>query len=343
MISKELFGELSDGKKVTLYRMENTKGNYVEIMDYGCKIKSIVIHNAKGETIDCCLGYDTVEEYEKDDCFFGTVVGRFANRIANASFTIQGVEYSVEKNEGKNHLHGGSTHFGTRVWDGSISGDTLVFSRVSADMEEGFPGKMKLEVSYCFDDEDRLSISYKATTDKDTVINLTNHSYFNLNRDLSQDVLKHKLMIPCEYYTPVHSDCIPIGEIASVKGTPFDFTEFHEIGERIAADNEQIKIGSGYDHNYAFGTSDMKLAAVLECEDSGLRMKCHTTEPGMQLYTANHVNTTGKNGVVYGQRTGVCLETQHYPDCMHHEQFPSPLLKAGEQYQSETIYQFECM
>lgn len=343
MISKELFGKMSDGKEVNLYRLENANGNYVEIMDYGCKIKSIVIKNANGDAIDCCLGYDTVKGYEDDTCFFGTVVGRYANRIARATFTLNGIDYAVEKNEGENHLHGGSTHYGNRVWDSEVSGDTLVFTRVSQDMEEGYPGELKLEVRYRFDDDNRLSIAYNAVTDKDTVLNLTNHSYFNLSGDLSQTILNHKLMIPCQYYTPVYSDCIPTGEIASVENTPFDFLQFHEIGERIDQDNEQLDIGSGYDHNYAFGTNDMKLAAVLECEESGLRMKCHTDEPGMQLYTGNHVKAVGKNGVSYGKRTGVCLETQHYPDSMHHENFPSPILKAGETYQSTTIYEFECM
>lgn len=343
MISKELFGKMSDGKEVTLYRMENASGNYVEIMDYGCKIKSIVIKNAKGDAIDCCLGYDTVKGYEEDTCFFGTVVGRYANRIAGAKFTINGVDYNVEKNEGENHLHGGATHYGNRIWDSAIEGNDLVFTRVSADMEEGYPGELKLEVRYTFDDDNRLSIGYKATTDKDTVLNLTNHSYFNLSGDLSQTILKHRLMIPCEQYTPVYSDCIPTGELASVKGTPFDFLDFHEVGERIAADHEQIVIGTGYDHNYAFGNSDMKLAAVVECDESGLRMKCSTDEPGMQLYTGNHVHAIGKGGVSYGPRTGLCLETQHYPDSMHHDNFPTPLLKAGETYNSTTIYEFECM
>lgn len=336
------FGKIKTGEMVNKYIITNANGSYVEIIDYGCKICKIVVPNKNKELVNVCLGYDTLDEYVDDGCFLGTAVGRYANRIANGKFTINGVEYKVDLNEdGVNNLHGGYKNFSNCVWKLDEKGDDFVkFTRKFVDMEGGFPGNITAYITYQWSDSNELLISYEATTDKDTVINMTNHSYFNLSGDYTKEILDHEVIIYTDKYTPVNEKCIPLDGVESVIGTPFDFTTRHKIGERIDCDNEQLRIGKGYDHNYAFDNLDDKLMAEVFCEESGISLKCYSCEPGIQLYTGNNLVMLNKDEDKFKLRTGLCLETQKYPDSPNNDKFPSALVKAFEKYSSYTKYEF---
>jgi len=340
MIEKQCYGVTGQGNEISLYRMTNKNGAYVEIINYGARIVSICVPDRNGELKDICLGYDTLAEYEKDTVFLGAAIGRFGNRIANASFTLNNQIYNLEANEGKNHLHGGSGCFGYLVFDTAVEDTKLIMSLVSPDGEAGYPGELKVSITYEWDDENRLSIQYDASTDKDTVVNLTNHAYFNLNGADGRTILEHDLKLYADAFTPVFEDSIPTGEIRSVEGTPFDFREKKKIGKDFYAENEQIQIGHGYDHNFVLANKEMKLVAELESSESGICMSCYTVEPGMQFYSGNFLDTDGKYGVHYGAQAGLCLETQHFPNSINEPKFDSPIVKAGDRYYSKTIYSF---
>lgn len=341
MISKELFGHTTDQKEVYVYRMTNDKGNYIEVLNYGCRIRTICVADKDKNLQNVCLGYDTVSAYEKDTCFIGAAVGRCANRIAKGEFELNGITYHVTKNEKENHLHGGAINFGNQLWKVQIEADKLVCRRRFRDGEEGYPGDLEVEITYEWTDENRLIIHYEALGSKDTLVNLTNHTYFNLSGNPQRDILEHHLCILTDKMTPGDMYQIPTGEIISVEGTPFDFQNMHRIEDFIHEDNEQLIIGKGYDHNYVFGSSSMKKMAVLQCEETGIQMSCYSDQPGLQLYTGNNLDDCTVNNSGYIRYAALCLETQNYPDAIHHDNFLSPVLKAGEVYQTTTIYAFK--
>jgi aldose 1-epimerase len=340
----ESFGKTPDGQEVFLYEMVNANGLRARVIDYGAILVSLEVPNRKGKLTDITLGFDDLESYVKRNPLFGAVVGRYANRIANARFTLDGVEYKLTANAGKNHIHGGGKkRFDKVVWKGlpvhSKEGVCVQFAHRSKDGEEGFPGNLDCIVTYTLTNRNELKISYKATTDKPTIINLTNHSYFNLAGAGSGDVLGHEVMINADKYTPAGEGLIPTGEIRSVKKTPLDFTEPKTIGARI----EKLVETRGYDHNYVLNKSgsSLDLASRVYEPTSGRIMEVYTTEPGMQFYTANGMrNIKGKGGKVYQRYHGFCLETQHFPDSPNKSNFPSVVLRPGKEYNTETIFKF---
>jgi aldose 1-epimerase len=340
----ESFGKTVDGEEVFLYEMVNANGTRARVIGYGAILVSLEVPDRKGKLADIALGFDDLESYVKRNPLFGAVVGRYANRIANARFTLDGVEYKLTANAGKNHIHGGDKkRFDKVVWKGlpgqSNEGLCVQFEHRSEDGEEGFPGNLDCIVTYTLTDKNELKISYKATTDKPTIINLTNHSYFNLAGAGSGDVLAHEVMINADKYTPAGEGLIPTGEIRSVKKTPLDFTEPKTIGSRI----EKLVETRGYDHNYVLNkwSGPLGLAARVYEPESGRVMEVYTTEPGVQFYTANGMrDVKGKGGKVYQRHYGFCLETQHFPDSPNKSNFPSVVLRPGKEFRSETIFKF---
>ncbi|HUS36550.1 MAG TPA: aldose epimerase family protein [Verrucomicrobiae bacterium] len=343
-LEKSEFGKLPDGSTAHLYTLKNSKGMTVKVTDYGLIITEILVPDRNGKTGDVVLGFDNLEQYLKGHPFFGAIAGRYANRIAKAKFSLDGKEYTLAANNGKNHLHGGKVGFDKKLWAAeqlqSIPDRTAIaFKYTSKDGEEGYPGNLALTVVYTLTDDNELIIDYSATTDKKTVINVTNHSYFNLAG--SGDVLEHELQIEADQYTPVDSELIPTGEIASVKGTALDFTSPHKIGERI----EKTGLG-GYDHNFVLRggsvTEKPRLAARAFEAKSGRVMEVSTTEPGVQLYTGIGLNgsLTGVGGVKYPKSGGFCMETQHYPDSPNKPNFPSVVLEPGKKFHSVTSFKF---
>lgn len=346
-IPKSEFGQLPDGTVIDLYTMTNEEGMQVQIMTYGATIVSLKVADNMGQIKEVTLGFDTLDEYLEKSPFFGCIVGRYGNRIAQGTFSLEGQEYTLAQNNGVNHLHGGVQGFDKVVWQAvpkkDENGQSVTFSYTSADGEEGYPGNLSASVTYSLSNENSLKLDYVATTDKATVVNLTNHTYFNLKDAGVTDILDHTIKFNADYYTPVDETLIPTGEIAPVDGTPFDFREPHKIGERINADFEQIVNGGGYDHNMVLNgeNGSLKLAATVFEPTTGRIMNVATTEPGCQFYSGNFLNgLTGRGGIVYNKRAGFCLETQHYPDSPNQSNFPSVVLRPGEKYQSTTIYKF---
>ena len=341
-ITNSVFGLTKDNKTVTLYCMENSSGASVSIMNYGCRLMNIIVPDKNGDLRDVCLGLENLDEYLADDASLGAIVGRVANRIAGGSFSLNDTEYPIAVNNGPNHLHGGPTGFGQRIWDAVVKDNKLVFSRLSADGEEGYPGNLGLSVTYAWSEDNELSITYEATTDQDTILNLTSHGYFNLNGQYSGTVLNHELRIDADYMTELDGTQIPTGKLLPVEGTPFDFREFKTIGQDIKASDPQLALaGQTYDHNLIIGGNGLREAAVLQSDKSGIRMTCFTDQPGIQIYSACYtLHQKGKNGIAYGPYTSVCLETQHFPDSIHHKEFPSVVLKKDEKFKSTTIYHF---
>ena len=343
-VQSKLFGRTADGREVTLYELVNSDGLRATVMDYGAILVDMEVPDRNGKLADINLGFDELDSYIKRNPLFGAVVGRYANRIENARFAIDGVEYKITPNAGKNHIHGGNKkRFDKVVWKGegfqTDKGVGVRFTFLSRDGDEGFPGNLNCTVTYTLTNKNELKINYQATTDKSTVVNLTNHSYFNLAGAGSGDVLGHEMMINADFYTPGDKALIPTGEILSIKGTPLDFTEPKTIGSRI----EQLTETRGYDHNYVLKNSDgsLTLAARVYEPGSGRIMEVYTTEPGMQLYTANGMrDIRGKGGKVYQRHYGFCLETQHFPDSPNKPHFPSPILRPGEKYDTTTIFKF---
>ncbi len=337
-IEKKEFGVL-DNKKIYLFTLSNANGMEVKIMNYGGIITSIKMKDKNNEIKDVVLGYDSFSDYLEEHPYFGAIIGRFGNRIANAEFELNGEKYNLCQNNEKNNLHGGEKGFDKVVWESEIIENSLRLTYTSPDLEEGFPGTLKASVIYTLSEDNELIIDYIAQTDKDTVINLTNHSYFNLNGRDDTSILNHKLKINADFYTPTDSESIPTGEIKSVANTPFDFREFHCIGERILSDNEQLKFANGYDHNYVLNekSKELKSVAILKGDKSGIIMEVITTEPGIQFYTGNYLELAFNK---YNHRAGVCLETQHYPDSPNQPNFPTTVLKKDDIYKSKTIYNF---
>lgn len=345
-VKKSVFGKTADGREAHLYTLTNKSGMEVAITDFGGTVVSIKVPDRKGKIADVVLGYDTPEDYEKDKANFGVTVGRYANRIASGRFSLDGKEFTLAKNNGANHLHGGVRGFSKRLWTAEpVRGKTpsLKLQYVSKDGEEGYPGNLSAQVVFILTDANELKIEYTATTDKKTVVNLTNHTYFNLAE--SGTILNHQLTLPASRFTPVDAGLIPTGELRPVAGTPFDFRESTAIGARIDQDDEQLKLGKGYDHNWVLD-ADAKgtpvLAATLFDPSSGRVVETFTTEPGIQLYTGNFLDGTihGKGGRIYEHRAALCLETQHFPDSPNHPDFPSTTLAPGATYHTTTIYKF---
>jgi aldose 1-epimerase len=338
------FETVIDGNATHLFTLKNKNGMVVTLTNYGAKIVSVYAPDRAGNFADVVLGFKNIAEYQKYSASHGAVVGPFANRIANAKFTIDGVEYQLPANNGKNTLHSGPSSWYKKVWDSQKNNNSVVFSLKSPDGEFGFPGNKTAKVTYTLTDANELKIEYEVTTDKACHINLTNHSYFNLRGEVNGDILNHQVVINASKSTPVDSFMIPTGEIADIKGTPLDFTSPHRIGERIDAQHPQIQRAIGYDFNYVIDkkTDELALAASAFEPESGRLMEVFTTEPGVQFYTGNHLRgfETGKSGVPYTKRTGFCLETQHFPDSPNKPQFPSTLVKAGDTFRSVTIYKF---
>jgi aldose 1-epimerase len=347
--TKKSFGKTPDGQPVDLYVLTTKGGAEASITNYGGAVVSLKVPDRNGKLADVVLGYDNADGYVNDKSFFGALVGRYGNRIGHAQFVLDGKTYTLAKNNGENSLHGGIKGFNKAVWTAKIipakDGQSLELSYLSKDGEEGFPGNLKVIVIYTLTDSNALRISYSATTDKKTVVNLTNHSYFNLAGPGSGDILGHLLMIQADKFTPVDAGLIPTGELRDVAGTPFDFRKPLAIGARIDQDEEQLKLGGGYDHNFVLrrsnGTGESLAARVLE-PASGRVLEVWTTEPGVQFYTGNFLDgkTIGKGGVTHPRRSAFCLETQHYPDSPNQPKFPSVVLNPGERYQTITTYKF---
>ena len=341
-LEKKTFGQTPDGNDVTLYTLTNKNGLRAKIMDYGAILVELSVPDRDSKLADITLGFDELDPYIKINPMFGSTVGRYANRIANAKFTLDGVEYKLTANAGKNHIHGGRTkRFDKVMWKGQEFQNAedvgVRFTYQSSDGEEGFPGNLNCTVTYTLTNNNELKISYKATTDKPTIVNLTNHSYWNLSGAGNGDVLGHQILINADRYTPAGEGLIPTGEIRSVEGTPLDFTRPKTIGARI----EELTETRGYDHNYVLNNWDgsLKLAARVYEPTSGRVMEVYTTEPGMQFYTANGLKgVKGKAGKVYDKHHGFCLETQHYPDSPNKPNFPSVVLRPGQTYSSETRF-----
>ncbi|HYP07741.1 MAG TPA: aldose epimerase family protein [Bryobacteraceae bacterium] len=345
-LDKRSFGKTQSGAAVDLYTLTNANGMEASITTYGAIVTSLRTPDRAGKMADVVLGFDTMQGYLSDHPYFGAVVGRYGNRIAKGRFSLSGKEYKLATNNGPNALHGGLKGFDKQVWQAqSIGNNGLRLTYVSKDGEEGYPGTLTATVEYTLTDANELKLAYTATTDKDTVLNLTNHSYFNLAGEGVGDILGHRLQLFADRFTPVDATLIPTGELKAVAGTPFDFRQPHTIGERIdAAGDEQIKFGGGYDHNWvlngAMGT--LRPAARVSEPKSGRVLEVLTTEPGVQFYTGNFLDGTikGKGGKAYNRRYGFCLETQHFPDSPNQPKFPSTVLKPAQKFTSSTVFKF---
>jgi aldose 1-epimerase len=345
-IDKQPFGA-ADGKEISLYTLKNAAGMEVKISNYGGVITQIKVPDRNKKFDDVVLGFDNLEGYETNTSYFGALIGRYGNRIAKGRFQLDGHTVQIPTNDGPNMLHGGTTGFNRRVWDAkevnSKEGPALELHYLSPDGEMGFPGNLNVTVRYTLEKKNALRIDYSATTDKDTVLNLTNHSYFNLAGAGSGTVLKHLLTIKADNYTPIDDTLIPTGAIKPVAGTPFDFRHATEIGSRIEDKNDQLKLGKGYDHNFVLNSPGnlTMLAVKVEEPTSGRTLEVYTTQPGVQFYTGNFLD--GKMSGIGGPfnfRTALCLETQHFPDSPNHLNFPSTELKPGEKFHATTIYKF---
>jgi aldose 1-epimerase len=345
-VSSRPFGRTADGKEVLLFSLRNSKGAEALISNYGGIVTSLKVPDRNGKFSDVVLGYDNLADYLKDSPYFGALIGRYGNRIARGKFTLDGHEYTLATNNYPNALHGGLKGFDKVVWDAGIlaspGGAALKLTYLSKDGDQGYPGNLSVTVVYTLTEENALKVEYTATTDKDTVINLTQHSYFNLaGRDT---ILNHVVMIPADKFTPVDSTLIPTGELQPVAGTPFDFRTPTAIGARISEDNEQVKFGKGYDHNWVLNKpmGQLGLMARVTEPTSGRVLEVISTEPGLQFYSGNFLDgtLTGKGGWVYKLRSGFCMEPQHYPDSPNQPQFPSVVLKPGQTYHNTIIFKF---
>ncbi len=341
-VARQTFGQTPEGTAVDLYSLSDGKIE-VRVITYGGIVASLRTPDRNGKLDDIVLGCDTVEQYVAQTAHFGGIIGRYANRIAHGTFHLDGHTYSIPKNDGDNALHGGTRGFDKVVWDAKQIQDGLELTYVSKDGDQGFPGTLTTTVRYTLSGG-ALRIEYSATTDKDTVLNLTNHSYFNLAGQGKGDVLKDVVKIDASRITPVDANLIPSGELKPVEGTPFDFRTPHAIGERIDIDDPQLKLGQGYDHNFVLDHPEGQLAEAAEVYEptTGRILRVLTTEPGVQLYTGNHLDgsITGKEGRVYKRRFAFCLETQHFPDSPNHPNFPSTELKPGQKFHSVTVFEF---
>ena len=342
------YSKTINGKQVHLFILKNKNGMEAAITNYGGRVVSIIVPDKDGKPTDVVLGFDSVGGFEKStERYYGATIGRFGNRIAKGKFKIDGKEYQSSINNPPNTLHGGKQGFQEQVWDAKqIDPATLELTYLSKDMEEGFPGNLKVKVTYSLADDNSFKCQYEATTDKNTVVNLTNHAFFNLNGEGSGTILNHSLQLNADSYTPVDSTLIPTGKIESVANTPFDFRKPATIGARINDNNEQLKNGKGYDHNFVLNKHEMSVpAAIVIGDKSGIKMEVFTEEPGIQFYSGNFMQ--GKNAMKGGKkdeyRTSFALETQHFPDSPNEPSFPSTLLKPGQTYKTESIYKFSAV
>lgn len=346
---REPFGTTADGKVVERFTLASPSGVTIAVLSFGGDIQSIVAPDRQGALADVTLGYDTIGEYERDKSYLGAIVGRYANRIREGRFTLDGREYTLARNAGDNHLHGGARGFNKAVWSVEPfedAGDVgLVLEHLSRDGDEGYPGNLRARVTYRLTRDGRLIIDFLATSDAPTPVNLTQHAYFNLAGTGTGDILGHTLEINASRFTPVDATLIPTGELRSVRGTPFDFSTAETVGARIGAADEQLRLAGGYDHNFVLdraGENDLVLAARLTEPMSGRGVDIHTTEPGMQFYTGNFLDGTvnGKGGVPHRYRSGLALETQHFPNSPNQPSFPSTILRPGMEHRSRTVYHF---
>jgi len=348
MITKSLFGKLSDGREVFKFTLKNKNGMEVSLINFGATVTSIVVPDKSGKMEDVVLGYDSLDGFVNDNSYLGVIVGRYGNRIGKGKFSIDGKEYQVTVNDGENHLHGGTIGFHKVLWDAkAIENDStpaVQLTYVSKDGEDGYPGAVTIKVTYTLTSENELKMDYEGTTDKPTILNPTNHAYFNLTGSPANIILDHQLQIDADSTTPVVKGLITTGEFASVTNTPFDFRIATAIGARINDNNEQMKLGGGYDHNWVLKNFDGKVRKVGELYEpkSGRLLIYYTDQPGLQFYSGNFLNGSikGKKGIAYQYRTGLCLEAQHYPDSPNKQQWPSVVLRSGETYKQTTVYKF---
>jgi aldose 1-epimerase len=345
---KANFTDTVQGKQVSLYTLQNHRGMSVYITNYGGRIVALTVPDKTGKTTDVVVGFGTLKAYTHPlGSFYGALIGRVGNRIAKGKFTLDGKQYALAINNPPNSLHGGAAGYQDLVWDAVQPNDsTLELSYLSKDGEGGYPGNLNIKVTYSVSEDNALKINYQATTDKKTIVNLTNHSYFNLNGAGSGTILNHLLQINADRFTPVNSTLIPTGELASVAGTPFDFRTATAVGQRIEADNQQLKFGKGYDHNFVLNSPKIEgallQAATLTGDKSGIVMNVITDQPRLQVYTGNFMDGsyTLLNGAKDSHRTAICLETQHFPDSPNHNNFPSIVLEPGQKYETTTVYKF---
>ena len=348
-ITATSFGKTADGQNVQIYTLRNRHGMEARITNYGGIVVSLTAPDRNHKFADVALGYNDLESYMNPPFpYFGAIIGRYGNRIAKGRFTLNGVEYTLAVNNGENHLHGGLKGFDRVIWGAqqrnTAAGPALVLSYVSKDGEEGYPGNLRVTVIYTLTHKNELKIDYTASTDKDTVTNLTHHSYFNLAGEGNGDILDHRVVLKASRFVPTDAGSIPTGELKNVAGTPFDFLSAHTIGERINQDDQQLKFGNGYDHTWVINgrAGVLRLAASVYETTTGRVMEVWTTEPGVQFYTGNFLDDSrpGKSGKPYPRRSGFCLETQHYPDSPNRPNFPTTTLRKGTTYRSTTIYRF---
>ncbi|MBI4903776.1 MAG: galactose mutarotase [Acidobacteria bacterium] len=347
-ITRTLFGRMEDGSQADLYTMRNARNMEVSITNYGGIVTALKTPDKTGGMADVVLGFDNLSDYVRDGkTYFGAIIGRYGNRIGKAKFTLNGKSYNLANNNGQNHLHGGKKGFDKVLWTAkpdATAEPSLELQYISKDGEEGYPGELKVTVKYTLTDNNELRIEYSATTNKDTIVNLTNHSYFNLAGAGSGDILDHELVVNARKFTAVDDQLIPTGKLEDVADTPFDFGSPRAIGAHIGDDNTQLRYGLGYDHNFVLDNQDGKLALAVTVRElkSGRVMEVLTTEPGVQFYSGNFLDGSllGKGGHAYRKRYGFCLETQHYPDSPNKPDFPSVVLKPGGQYSTTTVYRF---
>ena len=348
-LSSYSFGTLSDGREVNAFVLKNARGMSVQILDLGGVIASIKVPDSSGNFADVTTGFDYPQPYLDGAGYMGAIVGRYANRISGGKFSIDGIDYSLAKNNGDNAIHGGLVGFDKKIWDVELlvglHDSKLKLSTFSPDGEEGYPGRVEVSVIYTLNDQNQLTIDYSATSDKATIINLTNHAYFNLDGHQAGSILEHEVMLNANHFTPIDESSIPTGVILDVAGTPLDFRQRKAIGLDIESEDRQMTFGSGYDHNFVINHSEpgsVSLAAEVYSPNSGRVMKVYTDQPGVQFYTGNFLNGTlvGKEGAVYGRRSAFCLETQHFPDSPNKPMFPSTILQPGDQFASRTIFEF---
>ncbi|MGF2412392.1 aldose epimerase family protein [Ferruginibacter sp.] len=341
-------GSKKSASSINLHTIENGNGTRLVVSDLGAAVVSLFVKDTNGNFKDVVLGYDTPSDYQNDEFYLGTVVGRYANRVAGGTVVLDNATYKLHLREGGYHLHGGLEGFNKKTFQAvsfkSKDKGGVIFKYTSPHLEEGFPGELQLEVMYTLDDDDVWSIEYKAVSNKTTLVNFTQHTYFNLSGNPANTIDDHELKLLSQYYLPVNKLQVPTGEIANVNGTPFDFKSFKKIGQDILQHNEQLQLSNGYDHSFVLEkqyTPILKHAAIVKEPVFGIIMDVYTTEPAVHLYTGNFLdNVKGKNGILYNKRSAFCLETQHFPDAPNHPHFPSTILKAGEQFYSKTIFKF---
>lgn len=342
-VEAKKFGTTRDGETVTMYTITNKNGMSVSAIDYGANVVSLMVPDQNGSLADVVLGYDDVAGYEVNGCFFGAFIGRHGNRIGQAKFTLNGTEYQLEKNDGENNLHGGTPGYHKVMYEAATTDNSVTFRRVSPDMEQGYPGTLELQVTYTLTDENEWKLSYQARSDKDTLCNLTNHTYFNLKGHDGGSIEDHEVMVKANAFTETTDDLIPNGNLVDVTGTPLDFRTKKPVGRDIASDYPPVVAAGGYDHNFVLDKTEGKLEKVAELSESstGRTMEVYTDLPGMQMYSGNFiVHENGKGGAVYTKRNGICFETQFFPNSINVPSFSSCVLKAGGEFHSTTVYKF---